>query len=951
MPSTASPPPSTPPASPGPAASVASPMADGRFLLAMADSLPGSLIVLEPAELRVIHVNRQAQRELSIDPSVPLGGKACEYFDGPLPEPLNRAVKQALQERRVVELEFELARDGRVRLIHGRFTCVTGDDGAPQALMLLLRDVSTERAAQRALAESQLRFQAFASAVDDGVFVTDLERRHFHFISPRTLAIWGLDEQALGRSPHCFLERVLPEDRGIYLGRVATERRMEPADVTFRIRHDSLGLRWLRSRTRAQPLDGGALCVYGLITDVTDERERELELQRARDVAEAASQAKSDFLAAMSHEIRTPMNGILGMTELLLGTPLSDKQRRFAQAVYRSGESLLEIINDVLDFSKIDSGQVEIAASDFPLRGLMEDTLELLAPRAQDKRLRLSLVESPGIPTVLHGDPLRLRQVMTNLVANAIKFTEAGEVTVEMQDVTGEAGTGAGYGLRWIRLSVRDTGIGIAPELLPRLFDAFTQGHRGMSRRYGGMGLGLAISRQLVELMGGRIEARSALGEGSCFEVTLPFGAPAAVTADAEPPTALPAWRVLLVLPHASERIALENMLGAWGLQVVLASQGRQALQILRGATAVAPGFDLAVVADDLPDLPPAALARALREEGIGPDLKLLMLTTPAGARPASGAPTPGFHGEVARPLRKSVMRDALLRLGDASPSSAAVATLGHRAHILVVEDNVVNQEVVGQMLRGLGCRVRIACNAADGLKALCESRFDLVLMDIQMPGMDGTAALRQFRAGPTRRHHFLTPPHTPVIAVTANALEGDEDRFLALGFDDYLSKPFRQNQLHTMLKRRLSPAAPTTGLDAGAGPTPAAPGSTPDDPKAALAAVLDAQALERLRELDPTGANGLVTRVLKAFEGSLQRLLQQLQDARRQGDHAALRHVAHTLKSSSASVGAIELSRLCADIERRIRQDETEDLDPLLDGMVAESGRLLAVLTPALDA
>jgi CheY-like chemotaxis protein len=514
-----------------------------------------------------------------------------------------------------------------------------------------------------------------------------------------------------------------------------------------------------------------------------------------------------------------------------------------------------------------------------------------------------------------------------------------------------DAGGGRGPTSLLLEFQVRDTGIGILPEVLPRLFSAFTQAHGGMSRRYGGTGLGLAISKQLVELMGGCIEARSTPGVGSCFSFTLPMQ-PAAAGAEMpeDEATTLPAMRVLVVEDQETNRTVLENMLGAWGLQVVIAEHGLAALEILAGRTAIDPQFDLALVDMKMPGMDGIALARSLREQGVQTQMKLILLSSVAAPDDARAALAAGFHRFVAKPLRKAELRQAILGVTRQPPLGGTGLTraLGH--HILVIEDNVVNQEVVTQMLHGLGCRVRVASGALEGLKALCEQRFDLVLMDIQMPGMDGTEALQWFRRGPSRRFQFLTPPSTPVVAVTANALGGDEERFLGLGFDDYLSKPFRKSQLHTMLRRRLSPALPADGSDAkgvpSAAPSPVAPG----DRLGALTQVLDAQALDRLRELDPSGANGLLARVLKAFEGSLQRLLQQLQDARGTADHAAMRHVAHTLKSSSASVGALELSRLCADIERRIRQDETGDLETLLDGMVAESGRLLAALKPVLD-
>ncbi|WP_052162116.1 response regulator [Aquabacterium sp. NJ1] len=962
-----------------------------EFLEALLGNLPVSLFVLDPVNLNVVAINRYTEIEFKLQRDQVVG-RSIEHALGKSVLGMTQPyMQEAIESGLTVEHDFTWSGEAGTRVVNARHFALRHSNGRPRLLISLVRDITSSRQAQADLEESERRFRELVESMDDSVYVATQSRERYIYLSPRTEALLGIPNEEMQAQPSRVRDMVVPEDLHLLVEQEAHEQANEPTDALLRLVVPGKGLRWIRHRTRARRLPDGQSRIYGLVSDVTEDHNQALELQRARDLAEAASQAKSQFMANMSHEIRTPMNGILGMTELLLGTPLNDKQRRFAQAVYRSGESLLEIINDILDFAKIEAGRLELATCDFVLRTLVEDTLELMAPRAHEKGLELSFREQPGLPAVIHGDPLRLRQILTNLVANAIKFTEHGEVVVDIRRAIG--GTVSLHngdipnGIE-LEFMVRDTGIGIPSEVIPRLFSAFVQANGGMARRYGGTGLGLAISKQLVELMGGYIEAHSAPGVGSefVFRVPVRVGDTQVDMAMLEEPE-MPSFNVLVVDDNDTNRTVIENMLTAWGMNVTQATNGREALNILMANPNQDAEFELALVDMNMPELDGLGLAEALRSSGRYPHIKMILLSSVSSPDDVRRAQEAGFQRFVAKPLRKAELRQAILGISAELGSDVAHEAIRICKSVLVVEDNSVNQEVCSQMLRRLGCEVKVANSALEGLRKLGEYRFDLVLMDIQMPGMDGVEALSWFRRGSTTRFKFLTPSDTPVIAVTANALEGDEQRFLDLGFDDYLSKPFRQSQLQKILIEHTHPDGLASGManeepstvpmalrdvadaqrdtQAGALPT-AEPHDEPSEPTVPAALeplaaapasavadhsdLFDAEALRRLRELDPRGDNRLIERVAKAFETSVGRLLPQLDEAFKMNDSAAIMHVAHTLKSSSASIGALKLSQMCAEIETMIRRQTGEDLSTRIREVPIEADRVLLGLRQMLE-
>jgi two-component system sensor histidine kinase/response regulator len=741
-------------------------------------------------------------------------------------------------------------------------------------------------------------------------------------------------------------------------------------NFTFRIPHhrtDELGALIDSFNDMLAQIEGRGAA----LTHHRDELERQVgvrteQLEKAKNAAEAASRAKSAFLATMSHEIRTPMNGVLGMTEMLLSTALTETQRKYTHLVKNSGEHLLVIINDILDFSKIEAGKLSVEYINFNLWDLLDDINNVYTPQAQQKGIALDFDIANNIPVAICGDPNRLRQIMANLLGNAIKFTDQGRVRATVQ-VCGEDQHAVA-----LRFEVHDTGIGVSREARTRIFEAFSQADGSTTRKYGGTGLGLAISKQLVELMGGRIGVDNALTQGSIFWFTVTFDKR---RVDPDEPgfslTALQGQRVLIVDEHPASCAKLADQLKAWQLTCDSVGDSMVALGRLADAASLGQPYDIAILDMDLARTSGLSLAAAIRAETATRATRIVLLSDDRLAADPVQRREAGVAYQLIKPVRAGDLFECIASRPRGAPLPALTAPAvraeaipatppasGQRVadtaskpgqrHVLLAEDNPVNVEVATAMLDSLGLSVHCARNGAEALQAARERHYDVVLMDCQMPVMDGMAATAEIR----RLERDSTGGRSlPIIAITANALQGDRETCLAAGMDDYLSKPFTQAQLSSLLARWMKmPAPPLPASARQPGPaedyasSPLVPPpslAAPAAPAAPAGEIINRHALDNIRALSNERGAELVRKVVHAYIDDTPRQLSLLDAAIAEADTATVRKIAHSLKSGSANVGAEAMAQLCKELEQLGRNNSIAGAAALL---IATQGAYQAV-------
>jgi PAS domain S-box-containing protein len=848
-----------------------------------------------------------------------IGKTDFNFYQAELAEKYRRDDQHVIETGQVLEaIEEHRKSDGSKIYVQVLKAPVRDSEGQIVGTQGMFWDVTARKRTEEALRESEQRLQSILDNARAVIYVKSVDG-HYVLVNRLFESLFHIRRgEVVGKSdfdlfPAEMAESIRANDQRV----LAAGAPLQFEEVAV---HDDGVHTYVSTKFLLYDASGVPHALCGISTDITERKRAEVELHKAKEAAEAANLAKSVFLANMSHEIRTPMNGIIGMTELVLDTSLNPDQREFLTLVKESADSLLTVINDILDFSKVEAGKLDLERIPFPLRDSLGDTMKSLAFRAHTKGLELACHVAADVPEYVTGDPGRLRQVLTNLVGNAVKFTDRGEVVV---DVKLESQTEEGDVL--LHLCISDTGIGVPADKQQMIFEAFEQADSSTTRRFGGTGLGLAISRNLIELMGGRLWLESEVGVGSRFHFTARLSlAKAGDTAQVEP-AALTDLPVLVVDDNATNRRILVEMLTNWRMRPTAAEGGRSALAVMRSAAEAGTPFSLVLLDANMPEIDGFQLAEEIRRHPRLAGATMMMLTS--GERPddVRRCRQLGIAMHLTKPVKQSELLDAIMATlvsraeHEVANEVSAAAPAGRHLRVLLAEDSVVNQKLAVYLLEKWGHQVTVANNGQEALGRVMAESFDLVLMDVQMPEMDGleaTAAIRRLESATDRR--------LPIVAMTAHAMVGDRERCLEAGMDDYLSKPIRARELLAIIEQVIAGVSMT------------------GDGKQEPAAVDWAAALERLQ-----GDRELLEELVGVIRQEAPKLLAAVRAAVERGDAPSLKLAAHTLKGSLGNFAAAKAVEAAKRLESMGKQGDLSEARSALATLEREINRFL----PALDA